>query len=80
MSWIDARERLPPFNKVVLLATPGSHRGDVDVGFCNFEDEVYKVQSMAGWDDVTHYGGKVTHWMPFPEPPSSAPSAGVSHG
>lgn len=67
--WVSIKDRLPEAQHMVLLATPTSHRGSVDYGFLDFKDRLFKVQSMAGWDDVRHYGSEVTHWMPLPEPP-----------
>ena len=69
--WVSVKDRMPETQRMVILATPCSQRGPVDYGFLDFADHIFKVQSMAGWDDVRDYGGEVTHWMPMPQPPGS---------
>lgn len=79
MKWISVKKELPPYNRMVLLATKRTP-------FCRFgrwlsERKLVEVGKRTHSDHFEHYeyidGGmsydlsddKVTHWMPLPEPP-----------
>lgn len=60
--WISVEERLPERYKHVLVATRLTDEGEPDLEIAYF--------SIGGWQkDEGRLYGKVTHWMPLPEPP-----------
>jgi len=65
--WIPVTERLPEFDKIVLV----SNGHDVDTGWAvefterDGEKKVAWASPFADFDDVN----SITHWMPLPEPP-----------
>ena len=61
-AWIACAKQLPDDNQTVLVHCP---RGDEPVWPGYMEDGL--------WWDITGFElseGEVTHWMPFPEPPT----------
>ena len=65
--WIPVTERLPEKEKAVLLRFAS---GDMVVGDWYYEEEgttSWESHTDDGW--VTYCEGKITHWMPLPEPP-----------
>ena len=60
--WISVEERLPERYKHVLVATRFTDGGEPDLEIAYF--------SIGGWKkEEGRLYGKVTHWMPLPEPP-----------
>lgn len=55
--WISVKERLPERNKRILVAFKG---GMVTTSMCINEASCFLFENDYG---------KVTHWMPLPEPP-----------
>lgn len=69
MSFWHFPETAPKDHTMMLLYTPNSQRGAVDYGFRDMATGAFMVQSMAGWEPVSNFGGAVEAWMPLPKPP-----------
>lgn len=80
--WVPVSERLPDLQRMVLLHSPQSQRGNVQYGFYGFAGQSkpgerdWFVTVSGGWEPATYTGKPVTHWMPLPEPPLAAPGGG----
>ena len=60
--WISVEEMLPKRYEHVLVTTRFTDEGEPDF-------EIAYI-SLRGWvKEEGHLYGKVTHWMPLPEPP-----------
>lgn len=80
MEWISVKDRLPEFEKSVLLfdkwqtsTAPFEIREDVRTGYLI---EVVTRKTSDGIVNYPEWGGtefafNITHWMPLPEPPKS---------
>lgn len=57
MKWIKCSERMPASDKEsIVLVSDGK-----------FIEALYIFYDV--WDDTNYLEGKITHWMPLPEPP-----------
>ena len=63
--WIDAEENSPPVNERVIIF--GHDSRTFDERTC-----IMFLSEAQGWcnEQGYLYVGKVTHWMPLPEPPT----------
>lgn len=65
MEWIKCSEQMPVHGKNVLFTSLGS----VFAG--NYDDGRYLQKPVGKWKWLGRvHQGEVTHWMPFPEPPT----------
>ena len=66
MEWIDIRDVIPPTKRKVLLFGKGKMGAETFIGEIGGSTNCLEfTQNDSGW---THTG-RVTHWMPLPEPP-----------
>ena len=71
MEWISVKDRLPEFNKEVLMYSPDDYfdcgNGYIVTGMV-VDANTYRGR---GENDIKLYGvpDGCTHWMPLPEPP-----------
>ena len=64
LPWICADKQLPSYLETVLLYMPDDESELVWIGYFDSGDGFWRtVDGMPA--------GRVTHWMPFPEPPSA---------
>jgi hypothetical protein len=65
MEWIKCSERMPDHRATVLFASSGQ----VFAG--SYDDGRHLKKPVGKWSWIGRvYHGEVTHWMPFPPPPS----------
>lgn len=73
MEWISIEERLPSQNVYVIVAK-FDHRPKVRMYFVDIAERI-RDQWFDGKDGKEITGnwkyGKITHWMPIPDPPKS---------
>ena len=66
--WISVEERLPEFEKLVLVAVNGKWKTFTFVNALQmatlYKDEGWIIEGFEEWDKP-----EVTHWMPAPEMP-----------
>lgn len=74
MEWISVEDRLPELkggtyasSDIVIVALEGRKQSDVMF----YNREPVRGKATERWRDrnLNIYRGKVTHWMPLPEPP-----------
>lgn len=67
--WIDVKDKLPKFNKSVLVCYIDKHkRKSIDKGYLECIDSRGHQFRFGKSVSVTHTYD-ATHWMPLPEPP-----------
>ena len=86
MEWISVKDRLPEFIPDLpysedVLACCISHGKNNEWGYVNTypKDEKYlSIDRLTAWEDkdepsfrCDRFYGKVTHWMPLPNPPEN---------
>ena len=70
MKWISVDDQLPPTGKDILAWTISSRGNPIPAG-----EGYYAVDQLQGSIGEEYFRakvwayGKVTHWMPLPEPP-----------
>ena len=69
--WIAVEDRLPPAQRMVLMACPTSQRAAVQYGFFDFAQREFMTGTAGGWEPVRYTGKPVTHWMELPSAPFS---------
>lgn len=65
--WMNIKEKLPEFNKFILVYCPDRPHKKCDVGILKKID-VKGTHFQTRLDDSKSIDN-VTHWMPLPEPP-----------
>ena len=69
MNWISVKDRLPGFDKEVLLYTPSD---GIRIGSLSLKDRTKYCANYSfkvwdhGWSGFDQY---ITHWQLLPEPP-----------
>lgn len=68
--WIPVTERLPDAGKKVLVFAYGYDT--ITARMCKKTEDGYPVFECKGYDGIYREmarAGRITHWMPLPEPP-----------
>lgn len=71
--WVSVEDRLPPAQRMVLMACPESQRAAVQYGFLDYAQREFMTGTTGGWEPVRYTGKPVTHWMPLPAAPEAKP-------
>lgn len=71
MEWIDVEDRLPPQDAYVLVAQLNTDRKRSYYMYTVYTARRYSHSWFDGKDDeeVKPREGRITHWMPIPDPP-----------
>ena len=81
MEWISIEDRFPPQGVYVLIAK-FDHREKVKMYFIDIAENIgqYWYEGKDG-EEITQGGkyGRVTHWMPLPNPPEPKKESGLFH-
>ena len=73
--WIPVTERLPDAGKKVLVFAYGYDT--ITARMCKKTESGYPVFECKGYDGIYREmarAGRITHWMPIPEPPKDGES------
>ena len=73
--WIPVTERLPDAGKKVLVFAYGYDT--ITARMCKKTESGYPVFECKGYDGIYRemaMAGRITHWMPIPEPPKDGES------
>ena len=69
--WISVEDKLPPYNRDVLVYRPNMAMKilvDNYYGYCG-EDDAEWHEGWAKYGKDIHNNPLITHWMPLPKPP-----------